>query len=218
VQNISDAELVNLAQQGSEAAFGELVKRHGRALMQTALSILHNREEAEDELQNAWWKGWRNIARFEGEARFTTWMTRIVINQCLMRLRHERRARFVYLDEPVDSEPGRTLELRDGREGPEQDLARREMDGLVRREIARIPPMLRKALLLRDVNQLPMPAVAGELGISLAAAKSRLLRGRHELKARLEKSCGGMRDIKVEDSGGQRAPVIVELAAEAGAA
>jgi len=192
VQNISDAELVNLAQQGSEAAFSELVRRHGRALLQTAMSILRNREEAEDEVQNAWWKGWQNIRRFEGEARFTTWMTRIVMNQCLMRLRHENRARFVYLDEPMDTESGRTLELRDTAPGAEQDLGRRQVDGLVQREIARIPPMLRNALVLRDVDQLPMPEVAVELGISLAAAKSRLLRGRHELKERLEKYCGGL--------------------------
>jgi len=192
VQNISDAELVSLSQQGSEAAFGELVRRHGRVLLQTAMSILRNREEAEDEVQNAWWKGWRNIRQFEGDARFTTWMTRIVMNQCLMRLRHENRRGFVYLDEPVEGEAGRTLELRDGAEGPEVDLCRRELDGLVRREIARIPPMLRKALVLRDVDQLPMPEVAGELGISLAAAKSRLLRGRHELKERMEKYCRGL--------------------------
>ena len=130
MQNISDAELVSLAQQGSEAAFGELVRRHGRVLMQTAISILRNREEAEDELQNAWFKGWQNIRRFEGEARFTTWMTRIVMNQCLMRLRHEGRARFVYLDEPLDNDQGRALELRDTRAGVEQDLGRREADWL----------------------------------------------------------------------------------------
>ncbi|MBS1854753.1 MAG: sigma-70 family RNA polymerase sigma factor [Acidobacteria bacterium] len=192
MQNISDAELVNLAQQGSEAAFGELVRRHNRAMLQTALSILHNREEAEDEVQNAWWKGWRNIGRFEGEARFTTWMTRIVMNQCLMRLRHERRARLVYLDEPVEGEGRPTVELRDGGEGAEADLGRREVGELVRREISRIPPLLRNALVLRDVNQMPMPEVAGELGISLAAAKSRLLRARQELRGRMEKYCGAM--------------------------
>lgn len=190
MQNISDAELVILAQQGSEAAFGELVSRHGRTMLQTALSILHNREEAEDEVQNAWWKAWQNIKRFEGEARFTTWVTRIVMNQCLMRLRHERRARFVFLDEPIEGEVRPLLELREPSEGAEQDLGRRQVNELVRREIARIPPMLRNALVLRDVNQLPMPEVAGELGISLAAAKSRLLRARHELKSRLEKYCG----------------------------
>ena len=190
MQNIGDACLVNLAQQGSEGAFEELVRRHGRAMLQVALSILHNRPEAEDEVQNAWWKVWQNIRRFEGEARFTTWMTRIVINQCLMRLRHERRARFIYLEEPPAGESRPLKELRDGADGPEQELGRREVEEMLRREISRIPPMLRNALVLRDVNQLPMPEVAGRLGISLAAAKSRLLRGRHELKSRLEKCCG----------------------------
>ena len=200
MQNISDAGLVHLAQQGSEAAFGELVLRHGRAMLQTALSILHSREEAEDEVQNAWWKAWQNIRRFEGEARFTTWMTRIVMNQCLMHLRHERRARFVYLDQSIEGEPRPLRELRDGAEGPERELGRRQVEGLLRLEISRIPPMLRNALVLRDVNQLPMPEVAGELGISLAAAKSRLLRARHELKSRFEKYRGQVSERVCESS------------------
>jgi RNA polymerase sigma-70 factor (ECF subfamily) len=100
------------------------------------------------------------------------------MNQCLMRLRHECRARLVYLDEPLDGEAKSLLELRDEAEGLEHDLGRREVDGLVRRGISRIPPL---------------PEFAGELGISLAAAKSRLLRARHELKSRLEKHCGQLR-------------------------
>ena len=189
MQNLSDCELVSLAQQGSEAAFTELVRRHGRAMLQSALKILHNREEAEEEVQNAWWKAWQNIRRFEGESRFTTWLTRIVMNQCLMRLRLERRTCFVYLDEPLSGSRV-LLELRDQTTGAEQSLGRSEVDALVRREISRIPPMLRHALLLRDVSQLPIPDVADELGISVSAAKSRLLRARHELKARLERHCG----------------------------
>jgi RNA polymerase sigma-70 factor (ECF subfamily) len=190
VQNISDSELVSLARQGSEAAFGELVLRHGRAMQQTALSILRNREEAEDEAQNAWYKAWRHLGRFEGESRFSTWMTRIVINQCLMRLREERRARFVYLDEPRPGEEHPLMELRDAEEGPENGLGRREVHSLVRREISRIPRTLRGTLLMRDVAERPMPEVAVELGISLSAAKSRLLRARSELRSRLERCCG----------------------------
>ncbi len=187
MQNISEADLVSLARQGSDAAFNELVRRHHRTMLQTAISILRNREEAEDEVQNAWWKGWRHIRQFEGEARFTTWMTRIVMNQCLMRLRQARRARFVSIDRP-DAADTPWMELRDNAEGPESGLRKRQEGALLRREISRIPPLLRHALVLRDVNRMPMPDVAGELGISLAAAKSRLLRARHELRARLERS------------------------------
>ncbi len=192
MQNLTDGELVRLAQQGSERAFGELMARHTRGMHQIAYSILRDQEEAADELQNAWWKVWQHINGFEGESRFTTWVTRIVMNQCLMRLRQSRRARFLYMDAPAPGEARMCFELRDGGDSPEVGLARREATELMRREIGRIPPMLRHALVLRELMELPMPEVAEELGISLAAAKSRLLRARQELRTRLEKYCGGM--------------------------
>jgi RNA polymerase sigma-70 factor (ECF subfamily) len=199
MQNISESEplrahadgrLVNLSQQGDELAFAELMRRHSSGMRQVAFSILRDTEEAADELQNAWWKAWQHINSFAGDSRFTTWLTRIVMNQCLMRLRQTRRARFVYLDAPAPGEERLSFELPDVRETAEQELGRSEVSDLVRREIARIPPMLRNALVLREVNQLPMPEVAERLGISVAAAKSRLLRARHELRTRLEKYCG----------------------------
>jgi len=189
---VADGELVRLAQQGSERAFGELMKRHSRGMHQVAFGILRDQQEAEDELQNAWWKAWQHIKSFEGESRFSTWLTRIVMNQCLMRLRQTRRARFLYMDAPAPGEERVCFELRDGCDSPETGFGRREVTDLVQREIGRIPPMLRHALVLREVNQLPMPEVAEQLGISLAAAKSRLLRARHELRSRLEKYCGRM--------------------------
>ncbi len=192
LQIVTDSELVLLAQQGSEHAFAELMSRHSRGMMQIAVSILRDHEEAEDQLQNAWWKAWQHIQTFAGDSRFTTWLTRIVINHCLMRLRQTRRANFLYVDGPAPGEDRVFFELRDGCDSPEQGLGRREITDLVRREIGRIPPLLRKALVLREVDQLPMPEVAEQLGISLAATKSRLLRARHELRARLEKYCGRM--------------------------
>ena len=86
-ERIDDGQLVSLTQQGSEGAFGELVRRHNKTMLQVALRILGDRQDAEDELQNAWWKAWRHLSAFAGDSRFTTWMTRIVMNQCLMRLR-----------------------------------------------------------------------------------------------------------------------------------
>ena len=179
-QGSSEEQLVRLARQGSEEAFAELMRRHGAAVRKTALGILRNEGDAEDELQNAWWKAWKHLGEFEGDSRFSTWLTRIVMNQCLMRLRQVRRAAFVYLD----------AEIRDESDTPEDWFCRDEMRRMVTREIGRIPALLRRPLVLREVHQLPMPEVAERLGISLAAAKSRLLRGRHELRARLEKHCG----------------------------
>jgi len=189
-RGVTDDALVRLAQQGSDRAFGELVLRHSRAMSQVASSILRDRQEAEDELQNAWSKAWRHLDGFEGGSRFTTWMTRIVINQCLMRLRQIRRARFLYVDAPPAGTEHACFALRDSAATPEQSTARRELDDLVRREIGLIPPLLRQALVLRELRELPMPQVARELGISLVAAKSRLLRARQELRSRLENRCG----------------------------
>ena len=101
LRGLADSDLVNLSQQGSEGAFAELMRRHSGGMRQVAFSILRDTEEAEDELQNAWWKAWQHINSFAGDSRFTTWLTRIVMNQCLMRLRQTRRARFV----PVTSPP-----------------------------------------------------------------------------------------------------------------
>jgi RNA polymerase sigma-70 factor (ECF subfamily) len=189
VAALTDDELVNLAQQGDHPAFTELIRRNYPSCFRTAIGILRDSHDAEDELQNACWKAYEHIGQFQQDAKFSTWLTRIVVNQCLMRLRQERRAKFLYLDEPQSGENSIRLELADGRLTPEDELGRQQAAELIEREIRRIPPMLRNVFLLRDVEKLPMPAVAGRLGISVAAAKSRLLRARVELRSRLQKHC-----------------------------
>jgi RNA polymerase sigma-70 factor (ECF subfamily) len=186
----ADNELVTLAQQGREDAFAELIRRTYSSSFKLALSILHERQEAEDEVQNAYWKASRHINQFQQDSKFSTWMTRIVVNQCLMRLRQTRRAKFLFLDDTLIGEERGTLELVDQCLTPEAELGTKELSGLLQREISRIPPLLRNVFVLRDVNELPMPVVAEKLGISVAAAKSRLLRARLELRQRLEKHCG----------------------------
>lgn len=186
----TDETLVTLAQQGSEDAFSELTRRNYNSSLKLAQSILRDRHEAEDEVQNAYWKAYKNLQQFQHDSKFTTWMTRIVVNQCLMRLRQKRRSNFVYLDDQPSAEDRRAFELPDERQTPEQDTARAEIAHILQQEIRRIPPMLRNAFLLRDVQQLPMPEVAERLGVSVAAAKSRLLRARAELKERMKKHTG----------------------------
>jgi RNA polymerase sigma-70 factor (ECF subfamily) len=182
-----DDQLVTLAQQGDNEAFAELVARHQSSCMKLALSILRDRSDAEDEVQNACWKAYQHLGQFQRDAKFSTWLTRIVVNQCLMRLRQVKRAKFLYIDDTVIGEDVGTLDLPDSRETPEESVSQSEVATVVRHEIARIPPLLRNVFLLRDVEQLPMPDVAERLGISIAAAKSRLLRARLELRARLGK-------------------------------
>jgi len=185
----TDEDLVRLSQQGREDAFAELIRRNGSSAFKLAVSILKERQEAEDEVQNAFWKAYQHIGQFQLDSKFSTWMTRIVVNQCLMRLRQTRRARFLFLDDTLIGDERATLELVDGGRGPEKELGSKELGQLIQKEIRRIPPLLRNVFVLRDVNELPMPQVAERLGISVAAAKSRLLRARLELRSRLEKHC-----------------------------
>lgn len=187
---VTDETLVTMAQQGSEAAFTELTERNYSSSLKLAMSILRDRQEAEDEVQNAYWKAYKHLGQFNQDSKFSTWMTRIVVNQCLMKLRQRKRANLVYIEDMQSPEERRTFEVRDERRNPEEALSREELHQVLRQEIRRIPPMLRNAFVLRDLEELPMPEVAARLGISVAAAKSRLLRARTELRARMEKHMG----------------------------
>lgn len=189
---VPDDELVVMAQSGDNVAFTELVERHQSTCRRLAQSILRDQSDTEDEVQNALWKAYTHLGQFQQDAKFSTWLTRIVVNQCLMRLRKDRRARFLYLDEGVAGEEVATLDLPDLTESPEEALAHAQVGAVLQTEINRIPPMLRDVFVLRDVEELPMPDVASRLGISIAAAKSRLLRARLALRERMDKHCGRM--------------------------
>jgi RNA polymerase sigma-70 factor (ECF subfamily) len=184
----SEEELVRLSRHGDVEAFGQLIQRHYNMCLKRALSMMRNRSDAEDEVQNTFWKAFHRLEQFRGEGSFAAWLSRIVENQCLMRIREARQSQFVYLDETTESNV--RLELVGQTSSPEDQLGDHQVEDLLRREISRIPPLLRNVMLLRDVQQLPMSAVAEQLGLSVPAAKSRLMRARVELRSRLMKHCG----------------------------
>ena len=186
----SDDFLVEQCKAGSQSAFDELMRRYHAAALKVALSIVRDKQDAEDEVQNAFWKAYEHIDQFNKDAKFSTWLTRIVVNQCLMKLRRTRRTRYTYIDDVLVGEEIVSLDLKDSRQTPEQALGRSEIANVLYDEIRRTPPLLRNVFLLRDVEQRPMPEVAKVLGISVAAAKSRLLRARAELRNRMRRHYG----------------------------
>jgi RNA polymerase sigma-70 factor (ECF subfamily) len=183
-----EQELIRSACNGDAAAFGELIKLHYDTCLKRASSLMRNRTDAEDEVQNACWKAFERLAQFRGEGTFAAWLSRIVENQCLMRIREARQARFLYLDQSTESNV--RVELVAQMPGPEEELGDQQLETLLHREISRIPPLLRNVMVLSDIEHLPMPDVAARLGLSIPAAKSRLGRARFELRARLKKYCG----------------------------
>lgn len=189
---MAEDRLVRMCQRGENGAYAELICRHQTTAMKLALSILRDRQDAEDEVQNAFWKAYEHIGQFQRDSKFSTWFARIVVNQCLMRLRQARRAKFCYLDDGPVGDTAAMLELEDNRRSPEQAVGQAEVAQRLHAEIQRIPPLLRHVFLLRDVQEKPMPEVARQLGISVAAAKSRLLRARAELRNRMRRHHGEM--------------------------
>src|SRR3954462_14743570 len=187
--NLSDDVLVENCTNGDEAAFDELMKRHHPTALKVAYSIVRNRQDAEDEVQNAFWKAYKHIGQFNRDSKFSTWLTRIVVNQCLMKLRRSRKVQYVYIGDASTGQEFVNFELRDTRYTPEQETGELEVHQVLFQEIRKTPPLLRNVFLLRDVQQIPMPQVAETLGISIAAAKSRLLRARSELRSRMNRHC-----------------------------
>jgi RNA polymerase sigma-70 factor, ECF subfamily len=185
LSEVSEAELVQLAQERDEAAFAELVRRNSSASFRLALSILKDRQEAEDEVQTSFLKAWMHLPLFKSESRFSTWLRTIVANQSLMSLRKSRRANLRSLDEA--DEDGRTMEVPATDPTPEFDLSKRQLTGHLQTEVQKLPRILREVLILRDLEHVSTEEAASRLGISESALKSRLTRARNTLRQRMER-------------------------------
>jgi RNA polymerase sigma-70 factor (ECF subfamily) len=183
-----ETQLVRMAQQGDRQAFSELISAMEARIFRVALQICRNQEEAEDAMQDGLLKAYQKLATFNGASRFSTWATRIVINECLMRLRSAGQRFFTSIDEPKNDDGDLVLELCAWEENPEQRISRQQLRSLLDEALRGLDEDYRVVVLLRDVEGLTNEETAQELGISVAAVKSRLLRGRLALRQRLTRT------------------------------
>jgi RNA polymerase sigma-70 factor (ECF subfamily) len=185
----NEATLVAEAQEGSAEAFTTLVNQYDRNIYRLALNITGNREDAEDVLQEAFLKAYTNLGRFQGNSRFYTWLVRIAVNEALMKLRKRRSDRTTSLDEPMKTNDHELLpqEIEDWDDNPEQRYAKTELQEILAAGIEGLEPHFRTVFVLRDLENLSTEETAEILGLSIPAMKSRLLRARLRLRARLNK-------------------------------
>jgi len=148
--------------------------------------ITRNREDAEDVLQESWMRGFMHIRRFDGRSAFSTWLTRIAINASLMLLRKRRGFLEFSLDEEPEPHRMRIPETVEHGHNPEEHCIARQEQLLVRKAIRRLPPRLRTVLELRQSRDGSIEEIASVAGISVAAAKSRLLRAKRALRRPLQ--------------------------------
>jgi RNA polymerase sigma-70 factor, ECF subfamily len=187
LKQMSDEWLVLAAKDGDVNAFVELRDRHSPKILSAAYRITRNWEDAEDALQDTFLKVFVHLNRFEGRSSFSTWVTKIVINTSLMILRKKRANKELSIDASGDdfiSDDRR--ELPDCRETPERRYVRHERSELLRKAIRRLPPVLRGALELQQAQEYSIQEIGNSLGISSAAAKSRLLRAKVRLQTLLQ--------------------------------
>jgi RNA polymerase sigma-70 factor (ECF subfamily) len=183
---------------GDQDALEQIFSRHSPALFQTALRLVGTPEEAEDVLQEGMLNAFRNLRRFEGRSQFSTWLTRIVINAALMRLRSRRTRPTVSLDERLSTEDDATYaeQFADPGPNPEQIFAREEMRDILRRHLSRLSPVLRSAFLLRELQGLSTQEAAESLGVSEGTLKARLHRAKRQLASLFGRAIGANGEAK----------------------
>jgi RNA polymerase sigma-70 factor (ECF subfamily) len=181
-----ERRLVAEARSGCSNAFGELYERYRPRIYGTALRILRNPQDAEDAAQRSFQRAFTNIARFRGDSNFSTWLTRVAINEALMLLR-QRRSNPRLLDGGSDGdyEP-HVLNLVDKGPTPEEALAAKELRAIVTQAISHLRKSLRTVVLLRELQGLTSVETAQRLGLSPAAVKARVFHARRYLRRHLE--------------------------------
>jgi RNA polymerase sigma-70 factor (ECF subfamily) len=186
-----DLDLVHASKNGDVAAFEQLVKRYDRKLLRIAQSVMHNTEDAQDAVQEAFLKAFQNLGQFREESLFSTWLIRITVNQSLMKLRKRRAIREVSSDEDFQ-EGGDTLpmEVIDWAPNPEQLYWASELRDILANALSELKPALRMVFVLRDIEGLSTAQTAEVLNLSHTAVKARLWRVRLLLREHLNKYFG----------------------------
>jgi RNA polymerase sigma-70 factor, ECF subfamily len=187
-----EASLIERVRQGEHDFFYELVRPYERSVYAAAFAILRNEADAEDAAQEAMLKALKNIRQFRAEARFSTWLVQITINEAHMR----RRKQHADLMEPIagradDGGNYMPRDFADWREIPSEALERKEVREKLAEALASLGEIYREVFVLRDMQHLSIEETATALGISTASVKTRLLRARLMLRDLLAPGLGG---------------------------
>jgi len=172
-----DLILVGHVLAGDRTAFESLVRRHERRVYRVTIAVLGNAEDAEEAMQDTFVKAYRHLGQFRRESKFTTWLTRIAINEAIQK--RQGRRDFISLDESRGaSELSMPWRTESWRSDPEKVYGKQELRRIVEAEIQRLPPIYREAFVLRDIEEMTAEEAAEAIGITVEALKSRLLRAR----------------------------------------
>jgi len=171
--------------QGERDLFHDLIRPYERAVYLTAVSVLRDATDAEDAAQEAMIKAYRGLGSFRGDAKFSTWLTSITLNEARSRLRKTAKVRVESLDSADQDEDFTPFLVADWREIPSEALEREELAKQIERAIEGLPPSYREVFLLRDKEEMSIEEIAQALGVTANLVKVRLFRARMMLQKQL---------------------------------
>ena len=179
-----ERELILSVQNGQQELFYELVRPYERRVYAAAMAILRNEQDAEDAAQEAMLKAFANIRQFRAEARFSTWLIQIPVNESLMRRRRERTVVMERMDDRREGEESEYTprDFADLREIPSEALERKEVRERLAAALGTLDRKYREVFVMRDMEHLNIQETAEALGITVASVKTRLLRARLMLR------------------------------------
>jgi len=178
-----DRDLVKAANNGDSAAFGFLCTQSAKMAFNTARRMMRTKEDAEDVVQESLRLAFVHLKSFKGDSRFSTWLTRIVTNAALMRLRKDRTRRELSLGQASELESGCSpIDIENQSLNPEQLYAREERHWLVRKAVSELNPNMRRTIELCELDERSIQEAARVLGISVGAVKSRMFHARRKLR------------------------------------
>ena len=209
---LGDVELVRLARERDSGAFRVIMRRHNRRLYRVARAVTRDDAEAEDVVQEAYFRAFANLGNFRGDSSLTTWLTRIALNEALGRMRRQRpTVELPMLDaESQDDTHVIPFPLMASNSDPERAVAQREIRILMERAIDALPEVFRIVFVMREIEDLSIEETAGFLNLPQATVKTRLHRARRLLRQALDEQLApaladafpfdGMRCTRIADS------------------
>jgi len=176
-----DAKLVEAAKQGDLTAFDEIATRYKRRMLRCAENVTRNHEDAEEVVQESLIRAFSNIDTFRGESRLYTWLSRITVNQALMRLRG-RRTNVLSIDRSDEHDTALPRQIESRTSNPEQSYASQELREVLATEIKKLKPAVRVIVQLQYIEEFSVEETAMAVGMSIGAVKSASHRARMSLR------------------------------------
>lgn len=184
--NLTDEELVNLAVSDDRDAFGEIVRRWERKIFALCFGMLGREDDARDAAQEAFIAAYKNLANFRGEARVSSWLHRIAVNQCLTTKRRQKTRSEDFIDDGDGSEE--RIFVAAARYSPANEAEQGERLKIIRQAVGALPTDLRQVIVMKEFEQMTFQEISETLEVPLSTVKSRLYTALKQLRMRLERT------------------------------